>query len=212
MVVFLLNVDLFSQTANSNKAFFSLDIGGTITAREDFDQVYSSKFGISYGAGFGIPLSSKLYIYGKATYFSKTGVPIFYTLTYDTTSGEFVKTNERKEGSASYSQWFFNPGLQYNFILSDEYTFAINGGFTFTRTDEEQKGLDGSTSIAKGSGLLGYFGGIALEKNFIDSPFSIFAEAQYNFSRQNILNVIGNYGGTNLALGIHYYFKDRRKQ
>jgi hypothetical protein len=209
----LVNVTVFSQTQDIKSAFVSFIGGGTITELQDFDKVYDSKYGISYGLGLGLPLSTKLFIYGKATYFSKSGVPVVYTLNYDPPSHSWIKSNERKDGTASYKQWFFNAGLVYKFELSEEYNISVVGGATITKINEVKNNLNGTVSSnAVGLGFLGYFGGVGVEKRFLDTPLSIVAEMQQNFSRKSILNLHGNYGATNLNLGLRYYFNDRRNQ
>ena len=213
ILLFLLlnsNSQLFSQTTEPKSAFVSINTGGFITAHQDFTKVYSSSFGLTYGAGVGLPLSSRMHLYGKATYFSKTGVPVLYSNTYDST-GAIIKSTETKDGTATFKQWIVNGGLQYDFPLSEDFTVAINGGATYSSIKENRSSLNGTVNGGiNGSGILGYFGGLSLEKSFPDSPFAVFAESQYNFSRNDILNFIGNYGGTNLTVGIRYYFKGRR--
>jgi hypothetical protein len=199
-----------SQTVEQRSAFVSANLGGFVALREDFSKVYDSNLGFAFGGGLGLPLSSRMYLYGKATYFFKTGVPVIYTYTYQ--DGNLVSITERRDGTASFKQWIINGGLQYNVFLSEDYTFPINGGITYTRISEEQRSSSGSLSSSiDGTGILGLFGGVGVERNFQDSPFSVFAETQYNYSRRDILTAVGNYGGWNLTLGVRYYFKDRRR-
>jgi hypothetical protein len=60
-----------AQEAKSKSAFVSANLGGFITARDGFENVYDSKFGIVPGVSLGLPLSSRMYLYGKAAYFTK---------------------------------------------------------------------------------------------------------------------------------------------
>lgn len=202
---------LLAQESNVKSAFISANLGGFIIAHNDFEKVYDSKFGFAPGISLGFPLSSKLYLLGKATYFSKSGVPVIATYSYDTTAG-WVKTTERKEGTASFREWLINVGLHYNIFLTESYTLGIHGGAVFTFLSEEQNTPASGSSTLEGSGMLGYFGGVSIERDFEDSPFTLFAETEYNLSRNDIKSFVGDYGGLNLTVGVRYYFKDRRKQ
>lgn len=181
---------VMSQGVEQPKAFISASLGGFITERENFSKVYYSNLGLVFGAGLGLPLSNRMYLYGKVTYFSKTGVPVIYTYNYDQ-SGSLVSVKETEDGTAEYKQWIINGGLQYNVTLSEDFALDINSGITYTWLSEHQQSSNGSVgSSVEGTGVLGFFGGIAIEKNFRESPFSTFAETQYNYSRRSIVNVI----------------------
>jgi hypothetical protein len=202
---------VLSQTAELRSAFVSANVGVFVTANANFSKVYDSKAGFVFGGGIGLPLSTRAYLYGKVTYFSKSGVPVIYTYTYQ--NGNLVSITETKGGTATFKQWIFNGGIQYNIFLSEDFTLGITGGIAYSRFSEEQRSPASSlTSTIDGTGVFGFFGGIGIEKNFQGSPFSVFAEAQYNYSRRDLVGVVGDYGGLNLDLGIRYYFKDRRTQ
>jgi hypothetical protein len=206
---------LCAQDSNQNSAFISANLGGFITAHEGFANTYDSKFGFAPEVSLGLPLSTRLYLFGKATYFAKTGVPLITTYSIDT-SGTVTIISQRKEGTAKFHQWLFNLGLFYDIPLSENYLLAVEAGGTMTTFGENIEYHDYMGELTSeesgGGGFLGFFAGLSLERNFGDSPFSVFAEAQYNFSRSDPLSLIGKYGGTNLSLGAKYYFGDRRKK
>jgi len=203
LLTLLLPTSLISQTTDHPSVFISVNIGGFITAYEDFSKVYDSNIGFAFGAGLGLPLTNKLYIYGKATYFAKKGVPVVSTYNYQ--NGILVNIVETRDGSASYKQWIYNGGLQYNFTLSDEYNLEINSGVTYTSIIEEKKSSNVS-SFLNSSGVLGLFCGVGIEKKFQESPFAVFTELQYNYSRKDIIVAVGNYSGINMTLGLRYFF------
>jgi hypothetical protein len=208
LLMLLSTTTLISQTTDNPSAFISANLGGFITAYEGFSKVYDSNIGFAFGAGLGLPLTNRLYIYGKATYFAKKGVPVVST--YNFQNGNLVSITETKDGSASYKQWIFNGGLQYNLALSNEFNLGINGGITYTRITEEKKSSNVSSSLNT-SGVLGFFGGVGIEKKFQESPFAVFAESQYNYSRKDIIAAVGNYGGLNMSLGLRYFFRFEHK-
>ena len=199
---------LYAQQTELKSAFISANLGAYVVAQSQFDKVYDSNIGFMPGITLGLPLSIRTYIYGKASYFFKNGTPINYT--YDLQNGNFVLVSESKEGTAKFREWLFNIGLLYNIFLSEEYTLGINGGLTLVSLYEEKKNSSYSVT-SKGGGLLGFFGGLIIERNFENSPFSAIGAISYNLSRGDIQSFAGNYGGLNVNLGVRYYFNDRKR-
>jgi hypothetical protein len=149
-----------------------------------------------------------MYLYGKATHFSKTGVPIISTFNYE--GGRLVSITETRNGTAKFKEWIFNGGLQYNLFPSEDFTLGVMGGVSYSKIFEEQRSTNGSVSSGfEGAGIIGMFVGLGLERNFQTSPFTVFSEAQYNYSFLRFLG-LGEYGGLNLSLGIRYHFGERR--
>ncbi len=216
VVLALFTVAIVSFPANSQETdyrspFISANLGGFVSSLKDFGKVYDSNLGFAFGAGVGLPLSSRTYIYGKASYFTKSGVPVLYTYTYQ--NGTLINVSETKtDGTASFHQWIINGGIQYNFFLSEDFALGLNGGLTYTKVSETYTGSSAAvTSTLDASGLVGYFAGLAVERNFSESPLSVFAEAQFNFVQHDILAAAGNYGGANFTLGLRYYFREHRR-
>lgn len=194
---------------NSKSVFISANLGVYIVAQDQFDRVYDSNMGFMPSVEVGLPVSTRTYLYGKISYFLKRGVPIFYQ--YELQNGNFVLVSETKDGSASFKEWIFNAGLLYNIFLTEEYTLGINGGLTFVSLSEERNSTVFNSVKYSGGGLLGFFGGLMVERNFNGSPFSLTCEIAYNLSRGDIKTFVGNYGGFNTNLGVRYYFKERRR-
>jgi hypothetical protein len=191
--------------------FISANTGIFLTAHENFSKVYDSNTGIVFGGTLGLPLSTRTYLYGKATYFSKRGVPVIATFAIQ--NGTPILISETRSGTATFRQWIFDAGLQYNLFLTEMFTIGFNGGLAYSTLSEEQRSADGSfSSSTSGIGSFGFFAGAALEKNFRGVPLSIVLEPQYNYSRRDLVGIIGDYGGLNISLGIRFYFSDRRLQ
>jgi len=182
-----------------------------MSANKDFDKTYNSRLGFAFGGAFGLPLSAQSFLYGKVTYFSKTGVPLTYWVSLQ--NGTLVETTVPGNGTVSFSQWIINFGALENVRLTKELALGINGGLTYSIFSEKAMSSGGfTTSTTTGKGLLGLFAGIDLENRFADSPISVFVEAQYNYAWPFISSLIGDYGGLNLTAGIRYYFKDSRRE
>lgn len=211
VLVIIASRSIYAQGENLKSAYLSVHSGIFLNSIEDFDKTYDSQFGFVYGLGVGLPLSTRSYIYVKATLFSKSGTPVIQT--YSIVNGTPVLISESREGSASFTQWIVNGVFLYNFFLSRDWTLGLNGGITYSIVSEEQKNKSGAVSLSvDGSGVFGFVVGAVLEKNFVQSPISIFFEPQFNFMRSDVLNYTDNYGGLNLNLGVRYYFKERRSE
>lgn len=202
---------LYPQQTNSKSVFISLNLGIYDVSNNQFNKAYNSNIGFLPGITIGLPFSTRTYLYGKASYFSKDGVPVIYT--YDFQNGKSIVTSESKGGTAKFREWIYNIGLLYNIFLSEEFTLGVNGGIVFANTHEEQEDPAISLSATSNSfGLMGLFGGCILERNFDNSPFSIIGELQYNFSRKDVTSIVGNNGGLNVNLGGRFYFGKHRRQ
>lgn len=209
-VLLLSNISNYSQSKVMDGFSVSLHSGVFRTSSENFDETYESPFGLVYGLGIGIPISSKSYLYGKATFFSKNGVPL--RKTYEFIDGNPVLVSEVKEGSAEFRQWIINGGYQHNFLLGNDFVLGINGGITYTTISEEYK--DDAEQIKysmNGYGMFGFFIGSVLEKSFTNLPFTIFFEPQFNFSRNDIIGITKNYSGFNINIGCRYYLGERKQ-
>ncbi len=202
---------LYAQETNLKSPFVSANFGAFVIAKDQFEKEYNSKTGPSLGISGGVPLSERMYIFGKVSYFFKNGAPVIYTYSFQ--NGKPVLVSESKDGTAKFHEWIINAGLLYNIFLSKDYTLGIKSGATFVILFEERKRSNGSFySTSEGKGLLGFFTGINVERNFDNSQFSIVGDVQYNFSNKDISSFVGNYGGLNIMLGLKYYFKDHRRE
>jgi len=209
VIIILGTESIYSQNENIKSPYLSVHSGVFLISIDNFDKTYNSQLGLVYGFGVGLPLSTKSYLYGKATLFTKSGTTIIQTYNFE--NGTPVLVSETRKGSAKFTQWIINGGYLYNFFLSRDWTLGINGGITYIRVSEEQKNKSGTIgSSVDGSGILGFYIGGVLEKNFDKSPFSLFIEPQFNFTRGDVLRYVGNYGGLNINIGARYYLKERR--
>jgi hypothetical protein len=208
-VIFTFSSLVYSQGGEMKSAYLSVHSGVFISSLENFDKTYDSQAGLVYGLGLGLPLTGRSYIYGKATYFSKSGTPLIQT--YDFVNGTSVLVSERREGTAKFTQWIINGGFLYDFFLSKDWTLGLNGGIVYTKILDERNSEGGTVGMSlNASGILGFFAGAVVEKNFINLPFSVFLETQYIYSRSDISSFLGDYGGMNISVGARYYFKPRR--
>lgn len=203
--------ELFSQTHVLARPYLSLSAGGFVSAQKNFSRNYNSNLGITYGGGIGLPVSRELYITGRATYFSKSGDAYKTDYSYDQ-NGKLVSRTETKYGTAKFTQWLINGGLECKIPLSESFTLYPTVGLTYSKYKEETKSSESThSSSITASGMLGFYGGAGLEEKLGVIPLSVYAEAYYNFVHELLLDVLGNIGGTNINLGLRYYLPRKNR-
>jgi hypothetical protein len=205
---FIFSFQNYAQQHEIKSVFITANLGIYNIAADQFSKTYDSNVGFAPSISLGLPLSTRSYLYAKASYFIKNGVP--YTSTYSVVNGQFVLTSEKREGTATFGELILNAGLLTKIFLSPDYTLALDGGLTFVSQIEKSSNPGGTlkTSIST-DGLMGFFGGVMIERNFGTSPFSIIGDIQYNLSIRSTLG-FPNDGGVKADIGLRYYFKERR--
>lgn len=205
---FILSFQLYAQQHEIKSVFITANLGIYNIAADQFSKTYDSNIGFAPSISLGLPLSTRSYLYAKASYFIKNGVP--YTSTYSFINGQFVLISEKREGTSTFRELILNAGLLTKIFLSADYTLGLDGGLTFVSQIEKSSNPGGNlnTTITAG-GLMGFFGGAMIEHNFGSSPISLIGEVQYNLSIRSALG-FPNDGGLKADIGVRYYFKDRR--
>lgn len=208
--VFIISISvtcISAQKLHRNSLFFGGLVGGA--------QINNSNPGsdgtvaLSFGGSFGIPITTNLFIYTRASYSSKSNFQSFYNTDYLTS--QFQLSDQFVEANSSFSQLLLNGGLLYNFYLSDEFTIGVNGGVTFSILNQEAVLIGGQViSSVNNEAIWGYFGGIILEKGLEDSNASIFAEAQYNYAVSDAPYRASALNAMNFAFGARYYLSGSR--
>jgi hypothetical protein len=114
-ICFLSHFNSHAQQTNPKSVFVSANIGLFDVAQSQFEKVYDSNLAFLPEIAIGLPVSTRTYIYGKASYFSKNGVPVTYS--YKIQNGGLILSSESKSGIAEFREWLFNTGLLVNCIL-----------------------------------------------------------------------------------------------
>ncbi|MCF8243013.1 MAG: hypothetical protein K9J16_16675, partial [Melioribacteraceae bacterium] len=180
---------------------------------------YNSNFGkslsernsttIAFSIGTGIPLYQKIFFYGKISYFSKSNYDVYDPAAMNTGS-DFQIVNELQSANANFSQLIMNAGLMYNLFNYNGYLLGLNGGMTYAFVNHEAYSSSGVLiQRLDNEGVLGYFAGVMGEKNFEESEFSIFGEAQYNHAKKDVVYFRNAFSGMNYTIGFKYYFTGR---
>ena len=132
------------------------------------------------------------------------------TYSYNISTGTTTLVSEKKEGTASYTQWLVNAGLQISILDLNQFSVAANGGVLYSVVSEELNDAPAIFYSANGKGIYGYFVGLNIEKKILESQLSPFLEIQYNLTRSGLTEapqpVGGHFGGMNISLGCKYNF------
>ncbi len=200
---------LYAQQTSLRSPFVSANVGIYDIAADQFAEQYNSSIGFLPSVSAGLPITTRMYLYGKVSYFVKNGVPITYN--YKIQNGKLVLVSETKEGgTAKFMEWIINSGLLYNVFLSKEYTLGINAGIMGAIVNENAKDQTGSLRYNGGDVNAGLFLGAIIERNFDSIHFSLIGEAQYDFTNWKGTSSTARYGGLNISVGGRFYFHDRR--
>jgi hypothetical protein len=195
---------LMSQSSNERTAFVSIHTGSYIPLDLSFRRTYGKLIFIN-GLSLGIPFTNHdLYLYSKAMYYKKQGIPIIYH--FEDNSGVPIYFTTQ-EGSITINHFQFNVGLQYNIIVHRNLKLITNGGLTLIKSSEESNDPLDYKSDTKG--LTGFFIGAGLDKTFA-GPIGIFGECQYNHQLSLIKDYASDYSAMNINFGLRYYFNQKR--
>lgn len=204
ILLFITSELLTAQSSLETKSsYVSVNLGGYKTSLgHKATNRYTAS--LTIGAGYGHALTPNTFIYSKFTYF---------------TMPKFIAYIEQKSGSsspnhiedlqpvrASFTQYIFNLGPQYNFHLYKDFMFGIVGGAFYTLFNQASYNLDGTPiQRVKNSGIMGLFAGINIEKNFREDEVKIFGELQYNYALKEIADYRRVFSGLNYTIGLRFY-------
>lgn len=204
-LVVLFSVSLFAQREEAPYIFGSLGAKSGGGATNPYQQKSGSSVVLS--TGFGLPLFSNISLYTRLSYISKSNyVGEEYA---NFSEGGLTTLNQLTSVNASFSQFIFNGGLQYNILLSNDLTMGVSGGVTYALVDHEAV-LPNGMLLQKldNEGVFGAFSGVSLEKSFEDSNVSLFGEAQYNYAKKDIIYFRDKFSGMNFTVGGRFYLND----
>jgi|WetSurMetagenome_2_1015567.scaffolds.fasta_scaffold227073_1 hypothetical protein len=204
IVILIANIQIkcIAQDSIDRKGFISVNSGIYLPSMINFNRIYDSHYTFINGISLGIPFTNEdVFFYCKVMYFQKSGTPIIYHFNSSNGVSNIYTT---QEGDVALQQLLVNIGIQYNFSFELTNILTFNGGFSLIKASEKISNSP-SNSESKASGFAGYFLGTGYEKR-IFNKFGLFSEIQYNFDRLIFKTLDINYGGTNINIGIRYYF------
>lgn len=205
----VLNTDTFSQIIRYDNSVFLGGLAGA--AKLNFSgNEGQNPFSFVVGGSIGIPLPviKNLYLYARTAYTSQSNFQSFYNTSYLNYNVQF--SNEFVEVNSTFTQLILNGGLLYNFLVTDEFTFGVNGGLTFMVVNQEARLRTGVViSSIENENIWGAFGGVIGEKRWEDSNVSTFVEIQYNYAESDAVYRPGSLSAMNYTFGARYYLTGR---
>ncbi len=186
--------NIVAQSTNKKKGFIALHFGEYGVLSQSFTNYYGSRFGYIFGGNLGIPISEKVLLFGKASYFQKEGIPIY-------------EVTGLREGSAILKEGIIDFGIQVRYFLTSSIHLIIISGITIAVIDEERfSPTHQFTYETEGNGNFGIILGGAMEISFGKSPFSIVNEVNYIYSWKPVLEYENTYQALNITTGLRIYF------
>jgi hypothetical protein len=204
LIFLVLTGTVLAQELNFRNLYLSGGVGEFFSTHAKFSEVYKSRWGLDYFGEFGYAMSNKTYLTAKVSYFQKNGTPVIFTFNNNGLQSQSTA------GTAKFIQWIYNFGILYDFFLSKDFSFNINGGIFYSTINDLQKESDGITLINLDSKSVGAFIGGGVEKNLPVIPVSLIFTAQFNYASQvGLIGTATDYGGLNFTLGARIYIGDR---
>jgi hypothetical protein len=187
----------FGQKKSSNASFISFFAGDLSIQSEKFLDYYDSKNDLTFGIGFGFPLSNAISTDVSVSYFEKKSTYI---------------AGLNNNASALLKQLILNAGFQVHLLPNRIVGLSFLGGVNYSLIDEERKSQDGEFVYEiEDEGNFGVYGGANLELSLGRAPIAIFADAKYTYSWNPVLEYADTYREVKYTVGIKLYLTSRWK-
>lgn len=199
-VTFSLSNITFAQRRGSNAPFIYLFGGDLSIQAENILDYYDSKNDLTFGLGFGVPLSKSFSFDVSASYFEKESK--YQSL-----------INLNSEETALLKQIILNAGFQLHILPNRIVGLSFLAGVNYSFVDEERTTDDGVFVYEiEESGNLGIYGGANIELSLGYSPVALFADARYTYSWKPILVYDDTYSELRYTAGLKIYLSNRWKK
>lgn len=191
--LFVFPLIILGQNSDSRSSFISLYIGDLTILSENFREHYGSKNDLTFGLGFGVPISHSITVDASISYFQKKkdfNPPI----------------NENSTARSNLEQFIYNAGLQLHLLPNRLIGLSFIFGINYATINEEWKNSDNITEYSlKDNGNLGVYGGANFEINLGRSPLAIHGDIKYTYCWDSILDYDENYRELKYMGGIKLY-------
>ena len=192
---------LVSETAaqrnGSNSSFISVYIGDLSILSENFTDFYDSKNDLTFGIGFGIPISRSFTLDASISYYKKKT---------DFTIPLELNSNFNSE----LQQFIYNAGIQFHLLPNRIIGLSFLFGFNYATINEERRDENEDLIYDLNSnGNLGIYGGANFEINFGKSPVALHGDVKYTYAWDTILEYADTYREIRYTGGIKLYLANR---
>ena len=192
-------INSLAQQSDDKAAFISVYVGDLSILSENFNDYYGSKNELTFGLGFGIPISRSLTFDASVSYYHKK---VNFSPPLNLNS---IVESELK-------QLIYNAGLQVHLLPNRIIGLSFLFGFNYATINEERKDDDDIIQYdLEGNSNLGVYGGANFEINFGKSPLALHGDIKYTYSWDSLLEYEEDYRELKYTGGIKLYLADRWK-
>ena len=175
--------------AQQQQMFILTAYGGLFfPANVDFKDTYKSSSDLIYGFGVCLPLESSLFLIGEFGVFQ---------------SQAFLNTPN--DSSLSLDERFWHAGLMAKQPLTRSMFLCISGGLNLVSVKQTTSSASVPEQSIEATKKIGYFGSAGLEYYVPDTHISYFGDMTYDYRRVRDKELLGDFGGVRIVVGIHLY-------
>ena len=188
-----------AQGSGTNSSFISVFIGDLSVLSENFTDYYDSKNDLTFGIGFGIPISRSFTFDASISYYRK--------------KSDFVPPLEIDPiFSSELQQLIYNAGLQVHLLPNKIIGLSFLFGFNYATINEERWDSTEKTIYdLSSSGNLGIYGGANFEISFGRTPIALHGDVKYTYAWDTVLEFADTYREIKYSGGIKLYLANRWK-
>ena len=199
IALFFITSPTLAQGSGSNSSFISIYVGDLSVLSENFTDYYDSKNNLTFGIGFGIPISRSFTFDASISYYHK--------------KSDFPETLEITSISSSeLQQLIYNAGLQVHLLPNKIIGLSFLFGFNYATINEERRDIDENLIYdLSSSGNLGIYGGANFEISFGRSPLALHGDVKYTYAWDTVFEFADTYREIKYSGGIKLYLANRWK-
>ena len=186
-----------AQRRSKESSFISVYVGDLSILSEGFTDYYDSKNDITFGIGFGIPLSRSFSLDASVSYYRK--------------KSEYSPPLELNSiTSAELQQMIYNAGLQVHLLPNKIIGLSFLFGFNYATINEERKNQDEDLIYdLSSSSNLGIYGGANFEISLGRSPVALHGDVKYTYAWDTVFEFAKDYREIRYTGGIKLYLANR---
>ena len=175
--------------AQQQQMFILTTYGGLFfPAKVDFKDTYKASSDLIYGFGVCLPLEPSLFLIGEYGVFQ---------------SQAFLNTPN--DSSLALDERFWHAGLMVKQPLTRSIFLRFSGGLNLVSVKQTTSSASVPEQSNNAAKKIGYFCGGGLEYFQPDTHVSFFGDMVYDYRRVRDKELLGDFGGVRLVVGIHLY-------
>ena len=189
LVVALIFAATSVTVAQQQQMFILTAYGGLFfPANVDFKDTYKSSSDLMYGFGVSLPIESSLFLIGEYGVFHSDAL-----------------INTPNDSSLALDEHFWHAGLMLKQPVSRSVFFCLSGGLNLVSVKQTSSSASVPEQSIEAAKKVGYFGGAGFEYLPPNEHVSFFGDMVYDYRRVHEQELLGDFGGVRIVVGIHLY-------